>query len=210
MPWAAAATMGSAFLANQASNNAVNAANQQNAANVAAQERWNRLQDPFSAGGNREQYVSQLQDLLRGGYAGIQNDPMFQWMQRQGLDQAQRAGSATGMGGSGAEQLALQQQGFGLANQFFNQQYQRLADLSGATRGGGQAAVGQSPGSLYNMYTDQGQSRTNAFAAGMGGLQGLFGAMGGANRQPMPTYSGQYNPNSYGTYDPNPGGTNPY
>lgn len=204
MLWANIAGAGLSWYQGQ---QAQQAAERQNAANIAAQERWNALADPFTAGGSRAQYVSQLNDLMHGGYANIQNDPMYQWMQRQGQEQLQRGMSAHGGLGSGAEQLALQQQGFGLANDFFNQQYSRLADLSGATRGGGQAAIGMSPSAMYQMQMNAAQNKASAFGLGLQGMAQIFGQ--GAGTTPTPVYSGQYNPNSYGTYDPNPNGLNP-
>ena len=193
MPWSAIAGIGGAALSYFGGQNATDAANAQNAANLAAQERWNWLQDPFSMGGNRAQYVSQLNDLMRGGYQGMQQDPMFQWMMSQGKDQAQRAGSASGRGGSGAEQIALQQQGFGLSQDFFNQQFSRLAELSGASRGGGQAAIGQSPTNVYNMGMGNAMNQGAALGLGMQSLGKLFGNLSSGYRgNPNMSSSGEY------------------
>lgn len=185
MPWVAAATMGGSLLSYFGSSKAADAAAQQNAANMAAQQQWNQLVDPFTAGGNRAQYADQLNQLMQGGYGGLQSDPMFQWMQKQGQDQLQRGLSAKGQLGSGNEMLALQQQGYGLAQDFFNQQYNRLADLSGASRGGGQAVMGQSPGAAYQQQYGTTQNQMAALGMGLQGASQLFGR-GAGTQAPAP------------------------
>jgi hypothetical protein len=206
MPWAAVGAIVGAGISADAAAGASSAAEQQDQLNRSAQQGWNSLVDPFTAGGNRSQYVTQLNDLMQGGYAGIQNDPMYQWMLGQGQDQLQRGMSARGQLGSGNEMIALQKQGTGMAMDFFNQQYARLADLSGASRGGGQAVIGQNPANVYNMYSQYGQEKGAAFGGAMRGIGAIFGqGQGGGGG----VYSGDYNPNSYGTYDPNPNGLNP-
>jgi hypothetical protein len=151
------------------------AAQQQQQQNQQAQLDWNKQQDPFSAGGNRGQYVPQLNQLMQGGPAGVSNDPMFQKMNQQSMDQVQRREQASGQGGSGQEMMALQNQGFGNQMDYFNQQYSRLSDLSGASRGGGQAAMGQSPGAAYEQRMGQYANQGSGFGMMMGGLTDIFG-----------------------------------
>ena len=134
----------------------------------AAQLAWNKQQDPFSATGQREQYVGQLNTLMQGGPAGVANDPMFQQLNQQNLNQVQRMEHASGGGGSGAEMLALKNQSFGNQMDYFNQSYNRLASLSGASRGGGQAALGMSPEMALNSQAN---------------YQGSMGQLGGALTQ---------------------------
>lgn len=182
MPWAAIGSILGGGMSYFGGQSAQDNANQMNQQNIAAQERWNMQQDPFSAGGNRQQYVGQLNDLMRGGYQGAQQDPMFQWMMKQGQNQMQRGSSASGQGGSGAEMAALQQQGFGLANDFFQQQYDRLSSLSGASRGGGSAAIGQSPQAGYNQTIGSYQNMGAGIGMGLQGLGSLFGGGSGGGQ----------------------------
>jgi hypothetical protein len=176
MTMAAIAIGGSAVIGYMGQQSAASAAQGANQQNIQAQQQWNQQQDPFSAGGNRAQYVPQLNELMKGGPAGVAQDPMFQKMNEQSLTNVQRREQASGQGGSGQEMLALQNQGFGNQMDYFNQQYSRLADLSGASRGGGQAAMGQSPGAAF------GQSRQGSqdIAASFGGLSSIFGQGAGA------------------------------
>lgn len=172
---AAAAVAGSAVLGYMGQKSAQASAEGMNARNMAQQERQWKLTDPFSATGQRSQYVSQLNALMRGGYAGIQEDPMYRFMAAQGLDMAQRGASATGTAQSGAEQIALQQQGQGLARSFFDEQYQRLASLSGA----GSRVAGPSsqltPGDAYEMS----MGRTAAMGGMLSAAGQIFGKYGG-------------------------------
>lgn len=169
--WTAIAALGAGAINYYGTQKAGKVANAQSAANQAAQLAWNKQQDPFSAGGNREQYVPQLNKLMQGGYQGIQDDPMFQWEQKQGVDNMQRSMSARGMGASGSEMAALQDYGTGMARSYFDKQYARLSDLSGASRGGGAAATGMSPGDRYNTTADQYGAAAKLFGTGVGAVQ---------------------------------------
>jgi hypothetical protein len=165
------------------------AAQQAAAQQLAFQQQMYQQQDPFSAGGNRAQYVPQLNNLMAGGYQGISNDPMFQWQQQQGQQQVQRGLAAHGMGASGAEQVALQQQGFGNASSFFNDQFNRLSGLSGANSGRTAPMQGMSP-QVAGQFANLAQGNTAGFAGQlMTGLSGIFGTPnsnnpnGGTNMQ---------------------------
>ena len=146
---------------------------------LALQRQMYQEQDPFSAGGNRAQYVPQLNNLMQGGYAGISNDPMFQWMQQQGLAQTQRGLAAHGMGSSGAEQVALQKQGFGNASTFFNDQYNRLASLSGASSGYRPNLTSMSPTLAGELANLQQSNKAGMFSQLATGLAGIFGQPSG-------------------------------
>lgn len=161
--------------------------------NMAQQERWNMLQDPFSAGGNRRQYVSQLNDLMRGGVSGIMEDPNFKARMAAGLQMSQRQASATGMGQSGNMQLALQRQGSQMAGDYFTEQYNRLAQLSGAARGGGSAPTGMSAGDVYQM----GMGQTAATAGLIRGAAGLFGRGSGGSSMTSTDYGAEGGKLSY-------------
>lgn len=130
---------------------AASAAQQQDQLNKQAQLDWNKQQDPFSAGGNRQQYVPQLNQLMAGGAAGVANDPMFQKQNQQSQQDMQRRMASHGQGASGQEMIGLQQNSWKNQQDYFNQQYTRLSELSGASRGGGGAATGQSPSSVYDQ-----------------------------------------------------------
>ena len=144
-------------------------------ANRQAQLAWNKQQDPFSAGGNREQYVPRLNELMQGGYAGVAGDPMFKQLNEQSLSDTQRAMSAKGYNMSGNEMIGLRETSAKNQMSFFDDQYRRLAELSGASRGGGQAAMGQSAQNIYQQGQDSLQSNLNTFSGFMQGLDNIFG-----------------------------------
>lgn len=172
MAWIAAAAIGSALLSADAQSSAAGSASDASSAQTGAQTAWNKQQDPFSSGGNRAQYVPQMNELMRGGVAGVANDPMYQAMNAQSMQDVQRSMSARGQGGSGQEMLALRNSSQGNMMNYFNQQYNRLGELSGATKGGGSspAQFMQSPGSVYQQGADRGQALGNIFGAGMGAM----------------------------------------
>lgn len=85
--------------------------------------------DPFAP--YRAQYAGQLNQLMANP-ASVTSLPGYQFLQDQGMQTVQRGLSAQGKTVSGQEQLALQEQGQGLANKYLGDQYTRLAQLSGA------------------------------------------------------------------------------
>lgn len=97
--------------------------------------------DPFAP--YRGQYAEQLNQLMTQP-STVTTLPGYQFLQQQGQQAVQRALAAQGRTVSGQEQLALQEQDQGLANRFYNEQYQKLAQLSGANANpaaGGTAAA---------------------------------------------------------------------
>lgn len=150
-----------------------------------AQLAWNKQQDPFSAGGNREQYVPQLNALMAGGPSGVVNDPMFQKQNQQSMMDMQRHLASTGQGASGNEMLSLNDQSFNNQNTFFNQQYDRLASLSGASRGGGSAALGMSPQLAGNFARQSTLDTAGGFGQLLSGLSGIFGTPQGTQVTPQ-------------------------
>jgi hypothetical protein len=151
------------------------AAQQQAQESLAFQKQMFQLQDPFSAGGNRAQYVPQLNQLMQRGYAGLQNDPMFQQLQSLGLQGTQRAMAAQGMGLGTNDLLAINQNQTGTAMNYFNQQYGRLADLAGVNRG---------PTAPFSSGISPVQAGQMAYAPyqGMGQAFGTIGGLFGAGR----------------------------
>lgn len=87
--------------------------------------------DPFQA--YRPQYAGQLNTLMANPNS-VTSLPGFQLQFGQGMEAVQRAMAAQGKNLSGAEMLALQNQGQVLAGQYYNQQLATLSQLSGATQ----------------------------------------------------------------------------
>src|ERR1035437_9845392 len=129
---------------------AQSAADSQNLANVQAQSTANMQNDPFAAGGNRAQYVPQLNQLMQGGVAGVANDPGFQAMNQQSMQDVQRMQAASGSANGGGATSQLLSQDFNNQQSYFNQQYNRLTQLSGANTNV-TAATGQSPQNAANQ-----------------------------------------------------------
>lgn len=162
------------------------AAKAQQDAAIAAQEKWNMQQDPFSATGSRLPYVQKLNDFVQGGYQGASQDPMFQWMQQQGMENTQRGLSARGLGGSGQEMLALSKQGYGMAHDFYNEQYNRLADLSGASRGGGASTANlyMTGQNAFDQTVAGNKAAGQNFQSMLGSLDSIFGSFKGSTAAP--------------------------
>ena len=112
-------------IAGGAVRNALNP-NQQNAINAA---------DPFSS--QRAQYQQPLQQMMTGNFTP--EDPSYKWRMDQGMEAINRGAAASGMLNSGNRLLALQDYGQKSASQEYQNQYSRLAQLSGATAGVGNA-----------------------------------------------------------------------
>lgn len=93
--------------------------------------------DPFHD--QRPQYQSQLQAMMQGQFTPT--DPSYQWRMDQGLKAVNRGAGASGMLHSGNRLQALEQYGQGLASTEYQNQYARLAQLSGANAGTGSAGT---------------------------------------------------------------------
>ena len=172
---AAIAVVGAAAISYQGTQAAAGAATDANNANIAFQQQYNQQVDPFSTGGNRARYVPQLNDLMRGGYAGLANDPMYKQLSAQGLEATQRAMAARGQGMGTNDILAINKNQTGTMMDYFNQQYSRLADLSGASRGGSQVVQGMSP-QVAGSIT---MAPYQAGAQALGGIASIYGHSGG-------------------------------
>lgn len=170
MSMAAVAVVGAAAISYQGQKTAAGAASSVNAANIEYQNQYNEQVDPFSTGGNRAQYVPQLNALMQGGPQSLQNDPSLKWLQNQGQEAVQRQFSAKGQQSSGNEMLALMKQNYGTTMDYFNQQYARLADLSGASRGGSKTVEGMSPTTAGGIA----MAPYQAAAEGLGGIASLY------------------------------------
>lgn len=130
--------------------------------------------DPFQS--YRPQYGVQLNQLMADPQS-VTKMPGYQWELQQGQQATQRAMAAQGKNLSGAEMLALQQQGQGLAGQYYDRRLQTLMQLSGA---------GQSAASGYAA----GVSGSQNYMQNMTGLAGVGTALGTAFGNWMNTPSG--------------------
>ena len=165
------------FQANQSLNNANTAAS---------------LADPWGQNGNRQQYITRLNNLFNDPNAALSNDPTLKFLQQQGAAAVRAKNAATGQLLGGAGDVALQDRAMGVASTFLPQYESILARLAGVDH--------SSPGAAANAYTNmltrsQGQrqmalAQQNAPTPGSGGGFGLpGGGLGGA-----PTAQG--NPNA--------------
>jgi len=123
--------------------------------------------DPFMS--QRAQYQPMLQNLMTNTTAALQNDPAFQARLKVGLDATARQQAAQGYLGSGNILEALQAKGQTMASDEIQNQFNRLALLSGAQTG--------SPASAGQILAGRYGQRNNAMA-NIGGALGM-GQQGG-------------------------------
>ena len=118
--------------------------------------------DPFTAVGgtgsatgsdNGRQYAAnQLYSLIQNPSSAL-SQPGYQQTLQQGINAQQATGAASGMLQSGGQAAALQGYGQNVFNSYYNQLYNQLGTLSGATT--------QTPGSATQaQYSGQVQSAT--------------------------------------------------
>jgi hypothetical protein len=150
------------------------AAAAQNRDNVSAQNLTNMQNDPFAATGNRAQYVPQLNQLMQGGVAGVGNDPGFQAMEKQSMGDVQRMQAASGAANGGGATSQMLSQNMADQQTYFNQQYNRLTQLSGAGTNVS-AATGQSPQNAANQAQQTTTNQLGGFGSIVTGLGSLFG-----------------------------------
>lgn len=94
--------------------------------------------DPFAS--QRPQYQQQLQQLMTGNFSPT--DPSYKWRFDQGLEGVNRGAAASGMLNSGNRLAALSDYGQNTASTEYSNQYNRLAQLSGAQIGSPSTAAG--------------------------------------------------------------------
>lgn len=152
-----------------------NAANQQNAQNLQFQEQMYQQQDPFSAQGNRAQYVPMLNRLAQGGPSSVASDPMYQQMNAKSMEDMSRGLAASGQGGSGQAMLALQQNSQGNMMNYWQQMMGQYGQLSGASSGRTSPMQGQSPGDAFSQSQQTMANYGGSFGLLMNGVQGIFG-----------------------------------
>ena len=156
------------------------AAAAQNRDNISAQNLTNMQNDPFAATGNRAQYVPQLNQLMQGGVAGVGNDPGFQAMEKQSMGDVQRMQAASGAANGGGATSQMLSQNMADQQSYFNQQYNRLTQLSGANTNIS-PAMGQAPGAAATQANQTNMNMGAGFGSVVTGLGSLFG-----NTNPAP------------------------
>jgi len=88
--------------------------------------------DPFAS--QRAQYQPMLQQLVTNPNS-VLDTAESKYLQEQGMNSVNAGAGASGMLNSGNRLLALQKEGQGLAATTYQQQFNNLATLSGATSG---------------------------------------------------------------------------
>jgi hypothetical protein len=104
----------------------------------------------------------------------ITSDPSYQFRYNQGLDALQRGMTSQGMMGSGNILASLENYGQGSASQEYQAQYDRLAQLSGASQAPAAGYQAQLAG--QQQQYGQGQAGWSAVAQGLGSLNSIFGS----------------------------------
>ena len=156
--------------------------------------------DPYTEAGKQglQAYMGTLglegPAARQSAYEKFQQTPGYQFALQQGQQSIERANAARGLTGSGAESVALQKMGQGLANQEFNQYQSRLQSLAGQGQQAAQFGAGtlaqmgeQYGGTLAQLYGTMGQAQANALMAeaqarakSSSSLLSSLGAIGGA------------------------------
>lgn len=217
--WGAAIVAGAAiYSANKGAKAQKGAAN----SSIAEQQREYDLsrqdQLPFLQAGQNA--VNLQQQYLNGDTSGFDNSPDYKFALQQGTSQLDRGATARGNlwgGGADADRIAL---GQGLATQYANNYWNKLAGMAGqgqssATTLGGLGA--NMANNIGNAYTNAGQARASSYAAGAnaignfgGQLANYFGSQNSGNYY-NPTYGngGTGGPTTWNAaYDPNYGSYN--
>lgn len=159
--------------------------NQQSASAKAAEDQLNfekqmyQQQDPFSAGGNRAQYVDKVNQYAQGGPTSVANDPMYQAMSAKSNEDMGRGMAASGAQGSGQEALALRQNDQGNMMNYWSTMLGTYSGLSGATGGRTAPMQGISPALAGQNAGQTAQNYGSAFGMFAGGLSSIFGSSNG-------------------------------
>lgn len=115
--------------------------------------------DPFAS--QRGQYQNMLQQMMTGQFTP--QDPSYAFRVGQGQQALERSAAAKGMLGSGNILAELQKYGQDMGSQEYQNQYNRLLPLTGATSG--------SPGAAGGILSGQFDWRNNALANMGAGMQ---------------------------------------
>jgi hypothetical protein len=172
--------------------------------------------DPFAS--QRAQYQTQLSNMMTPGSNFQATDPSYNWRFQQGENAVNAGAAASGLLNSGNRLTALQTQGQNMASTEFQNQYARLAQLSGANSGstatagqivansGTAAAAGTS--ALANNLANTGANYLNSLFNSSGTTQAPSAATDAASGYTPQTDSSQTADQAFGTmpgtaYDPN-------
>lgn len=148
------------------------------AEDLAFQKQMYQQQDPFSAGGNRAQYVPKLNTLAMGGPSSVVNDPTYQAMNQASLTDVQRQKAATGKLGSGEEMKSLQQTSQGNMMSYWQNMMHTYSGLSGADSGRTAPMHGMDPGLAGEMAGRTSSNMGGAYGMFASGLSSIFGNPG--------------------------------
>lgn len=191
---AGAAVAGSAMQANAAKKGA---AAQANAANAAAAEQARQFdvaredQLPFIQAGQNA--VNLQQQYLAGDTSGFDRSPDYQFAVQQGTKQLDAGAAARGNlwgGGADADRIAL---GQGLATQYANNYWNKLAGMAGQGQASAQGVgnLGANAANQTGSYlTDAGQARASSYAGQSNAYGNALGQLG--------NIAGQYVSGGYG------------
>ena len=127
--------------------------------------------DPFAS--SRGQYATQLNNLMANP-GSVTQTPGYQFGMNQGVEALNRNYASTGQGGSGAQQVGLQNFAQGYAGQQYNNQVSNLAQLSGAT---------QSPMNVTGQNQLNASNQQQSLSNIAGGLSGLSNSNFGSTPQ---------------------------
>ncbi len=200
---AAAATVGSAALQNNAAKKASSAASRAaSEANALQAQQYQQARSdlmPYQQAG-----VGALEGLNRlagGDYSAFQNSPDYQFSLQQGLQGLDRSAAARGSLYSGGQQADLVNYSQGLASQQLGNYRNSLFSLAnmGASSGSALAGIGQNYAGAYgqNLNNSAAAQGANALTQGNNWTQALAGLGGLASnylQQNAGTRQSSYNP----------------
>lgn len=134
--------------------------------------------DPYAQAGQ-----AALQNIQAPNMEALMNDPAYQFQLQQGNQALERSLAARGLGQSGAALKAAQQYGQGLANQTYQQYFDRQAQMArqGLNAAGGLGSIiGQGAGAqaaaMAAMINNRNQALSNIFRQDDDGI--LSGSLG--------------------------------
>jgi hypothetical protein len=131
--------------------------------------------DPYSP--YRGAAASQLSGLMSNPSTVTQN-PQFQFAQQQGQQQQQRTSAAQGQVNSGAETMAMTNQGQGLATSTLNNLISQLSVLSGAGQNPANAMAGANGAAQIGLGNVLGLGSALYSSGAMSGIGSIFGGGG--------------------------------
>lgn len=125
--------------------------------------------DPYAA--YRSADAAKLQQLINNPSLTL-SQPGYQLQLQQGMQQAQRVAMASGAGQSGAEQIALMNQGQGTFSNYYNTMLANLMQTSGASTSPASGAVAAANVASANQKTTGGY--LSQVGQGVGGLASIY------------------------------------